>query len=200
LAARRLGRLAENHGERSVLVLCLAFKPILMFALLVIPRDPTIAFWCLAPAFALDQALNAGIEIANNGFMLKRSPRENRTMFIAAGTAFAGTIGGLTAILAGAVLGATTTWSFRWQGGTMVNFHVLFALSVVLRMSAAVLATKLESRTSTTAQIVLDLFNLRPPVEPAPIVRPALRLDTAHVESIRAVRPGLVGAKGRTAA
>ena len=73
-----------------------------MIGLLVCPADPTIAFWLLAPIFMIDAFLNAGITIANNGFMIKNSPRENRTMFIAAGTGFAGMVGGVASIAAGA--------------------------------------------------------------------------------------------------
>jgi hypothetical protein len=156
LLARRLGRLAESHGEGSVLVLCLAFKPVLMLALVAVPRDPHIAFLCLAPAFALDQVLNAGIEIANNGFMLKRSPRENRTMFIAAGTAFAGMAGGLTAIVAGAALSATSSWRLGWHGVTLTNFHALFALSVLLRIAAAFLATRLREKVPPAATLLIE--------------------------------------------
>jgi MFS family permease len=208
LAARRLGHLTECHGERAVLVLCLAFKPALMLGLLAVPRNPAIAFWCLAPAFALDQVLNAGIEIANNGFMLKRSPRENRTMFIAAGTAFAGTVGGLTAVAAGAVLGATTSWSIQWQGATLVNFHALFALSVVLRIAAALLATRLhDSQSIGPAQLIYDLLRLGASKPPRTASQPALRLDAAHVtmtgvgvESGPAARGGRRTASERNAA
>ena len=92
---------AERFGQRPVLILCTAFKSINMFGLLLCPADPTIAFYLLAPIFMIDAFLNAGIAIANNGFMIKNSPRENRTMFVAAGAGFAGIVGGAASIAAG---------------------------------------------------------------------------------------------------
>ena len=106
----RLGSLVEEVGNRPVLILCTAFKSINMIALVLIPRNPDQAFLLLIPVFIIDAILNAGIAIANNGFMLKNSPASNRTMFIAAGTAMAGLIGGITSIAAGAVLSAASGW------------------------------------------------------------------------------------------
>jgi hypothetical protein len=47
-----------------------------MIGLLFLPKDPTLAFWIMVPVFIIDSLLNAGIAIANNGFMLKNSPSE----------------------------------------------------------------------------------------------------------------------------
>jgi MFS family permease len=132
-----------------VLILCTAFKSINMIGLLACPAEPTIAFWVLAPVFMIDAFLNAGIAIANNGFMIKNSPRESRTMFVAAGTGFAGIVGGAASILAGATIAATADWSWSWSGTQYVNFHVLFAVSLVLRLVSAALATRIREPSST---------------------------------------------------
>ena len=105
-----------------MLVLCTAFKSINMIGLLLCPADPTIAFLVLAPMFMIDAFLNAGIAIANNGFMIKNSPRENRTMFIAAGTGFAGIVGGVASIVAGAGIAATMDWSWTPRGYRVCQF------------------------------------------------------------------------------
>lgn len=129
-----MGRLAERYGHRPLLVLCTVFKPLNMLVLLVLPQDPTLAFWLVTPAFMLDALLNAGIAIATNGFLLKNSPRQNRSMFIAAGTALAGMVGGLTAIVAGFVLASLAHWSLAWGPLQLTAFHVMFAASFLLRV------------------------------------------------------------------
>jgi MFS family permease len=144
----QLGQLAERFGQRPVLILCTAFKSLNMFGLLLCPADPTLAFWILAPIFMIDAFLNAGITIANNGFMIKNSPRANRTMFIAAGTGFAGVVGGVASIAAGAALAASDGWSFEFAGTQYVNFHVMFAVSCVLRLASGVLATRIREPSS----------------------------------------------------
>ena len=156
--SRRLGQWAEQFGQRPVLILCTAFKSLNMIALLFCPRDPTVAFWMLAPVFMFDAFLNAGISIANNGFMIKNSPQENRTMFIAAGTGFAGMVGGATSIIAGALIAASDQWSLNLGGMHLVNFHVLFAVSVVLRLVAAVIARRVrEPQSSGAREVVREL-------------------------------------------
>jgi len=140
LCSQKFGALVDAHGQRPVLILCTAFKSIVMISLLIVPRDPTWTFWLLIPPFMIDAFLNSGITIANNGFLLKNSPRENRTMFIAAGTAFAGLIGGITSIAAGAALAATRDWSLDWHGAQWINYHCAFGASLVLRLVSAALA------------------------------------------------------------
>lgn len=176
-----LGKWAERFGQRPVLVLCTAFKSINMLALLACPRDPTTAFWILAPVFMVDAFLNAGIAIANNGFMIKNSPRENRTMYIAAGTGFAGIIGGATSILAGFLLAASEDWTVQFGTWTIVNFHVLFAASVVLRLAAAVWARQVrEPACADTRFVVAQLIiETRQRLQLSRVVR-YWRRDAAH--------------------
>src|SRR5690606_10891568 len=125
---------------RPVLILCTAFKPLNMLSLLLCPSDPVTAFYVLAPLFMVDAVLNAGINIGSNGFMLKHTPQENRAMFVAAGTALAGTIGGVTAIAAGYALKQFGDASWSFGGYTFVGFHELFGLSLAFRLLGVHLA------------------------------------------------------------
>ncbi|HTM54718.1 MAG TPA: MFS transporter [Pirellulales bacterium] len=152
--SNQLGQLAERFGQRPVLILCTAFKSLNMLGLLLCPRDPQIAFAILAPIFMIDAFLNAGIAIANNGFMIKNSPRENRTMFIAAGTGFAGIVGGVASIVAGAAIACSDGWSWKTGATEYVNFHVLFAISFVLRLACAGLATRVREPNSAGTRVV----------------------------------------------
>ncbi len=161
--ASRLGHWAELYGNRPVLILCSAFKSANMIALILLPPDPTFAFRVLIPVFAFDAALNAGIMIANNGFMLKNSPAANRTMFIAAGTAVAGLVGGVTSVLTGLCLMVTDDWQSSWFGLSVVNFHVAFAVSVVCRLLAAFLAFGVrEPASKSTSHVLGQLIGATP--------------------------------------
>jgi MFS family permease len=158
LCSHRLGRWSDEYGARPVLVFCVTFKSINMIALLLVPHQPTVAFWILVPVFMMDQVLNAGILIANNGFMIKNSPTENRTMYIAASTAVAGMVGGVTSILAGWGLLQLDGFRVDWLGRTWCHFHVMFAVSVVLRWIAVVLVRRVrEPNSHHTALIYSDL-------------------------------------------
>lgn len=161
--SRRLGWLAETFGNRPVLVLCTALKSTNMIALLLVPAEPGVAFWLLAPIFMLDALLNAGIAIANNGFMLKNSPAENRTMYIAAGTAVAGIVGGLTSVVAGVVLSLTSSWEMTLGSAAFNHFHLLFAVSTILRWATSVFALRIhEPQSRGTDEVVTLLVGATP--------------------------------------
>lgn len=163
LVADSLGRASEEFGSRPVLIICTALKPTNMIMLLVVPTDPTIAFWLLVPVFLLDSALNAGIAIATNGFLLKNSPAVNRTMYIAAGTALAGMVGGAASVLAGAVLSSTSSWRADLGGVTVGGFHLVFGSSVVLRLLSVLFAMRIrEERSAGAPYVVTQLVGATP--------------------------------------
>lgn len=163
LCSHRLGRWADQYGARPVLVFCVAFKSLNMMALLLVPPQPQLAFALLVPVFMADQVLNCGILIANNGFMIKNSPAENRTMYIAASTALAGLVGGVTSLVAGWGLTQLADVRFEWFGRTWGHFHLLFALSAVLRWVAWGLVHALrEPHAQRTAHIFGELMGALP--------------------------------------
>lgn len=167
-----VGHFADTYGNRPLLVLCTAFKSINMLALLLVPPEPSIAFWLLIPVLMVDAMLNAGIENANKGFMLLNSPSEHRTMFIAAGTALAGMIGCITAIVAGAVLTAMNDFRCElhtpWGLVFINNFHLLFGFSFLMRLLAVELARWVrEPGAVLTRSALLAVCGLRLKSDPA---------------------------------
>lgn len=154
----RLGRLAEDYGNRPILIICTALKSINMIALLLVPQNDVIAFAILAPVFMLDALLNAGIAIASNGFMLKNSPAENRTMYIAAGTAIAGMVGGLTSILAGGAMMLIDTSRPVLFGRAVTGFEVLFAASLIFRLLSLGYARRIQEPHETSTIHVATLL------------------------------------------
>jgi len=199
LLSKQLGHWAEHFGQRPVLILCTAFKSLNMAGLLLCPADPTIAFVVLAPIFMIDAFLNAGIAIANNGFMIKNSPRENRTMFIAAGTGFAGMVGGAASIFAGAMIAISDQWSCTVAGATFVNFHVLFGISMILRLVSALLATRVSEPASAAPSVLAGelLWATRVRFQWLGTVITRRRTERATVETVTLTWPGSVPAEER---
>lgn len=168
LVAGKWGYLCETFGHRPVLELCTMFKTINMLALLCLPSDPTLAFWILVPVFMVDQMLNSGITIASSGYMLKHSPNENRTMYLAAGTAVAGMIGGLTGIGCGAILDSLHGLTWVAGGWTLTGFHLLFLVSTGFRLGAIALARQIhEPDAQSIGTLVWHLASGAVPPAPA---------------------------------
>jgi hypothetical protein len=116
--------------------MCVALKSSILLSLLLVTHSPSIAFWVLAPFFMLDAVLNAGILIANNGFMIKNSPTENRTMYIAATQAVAGVVGGVTSIAAGWFLQSIAGRQWSLAGWVLSHYQIMFLASIALRWAA----------------------------------------------------------------
>jgi MFS family permease len=154
LTAASLGRFAERHGNKPLLTYCTLFKPLNMIVLLLAPRDPNMAFLFLAPAFMVDHALNIGIQIGQEGFLLKQSPSRNRAMFIASGMALAGLVGCVTSVGCGAVLSSLQGWTTDIAGFSMNGFHVLFWASGVMRFATVRLVSRIEEPTAADHRIL----------------------------------------------
>lgn len=150
--SRWLGRVAEDYGNRPVLIACVWLKSTNMIGLLLTPSDRDAAFLLLILVFMLDAVLNTGIAIATNGFLLKHSPAANRTMYIASGTALAGLIGGLTSVAAGAVLAVLQSGAVPGDSHPAEAYRVLFWASLVMRLASAIV-----------------VFRVREPAAPLPL-------------------------------
>ena len=154
LAAGSLGRFAERFGNKPLLVFCTAIKPINMLSLLLCPRSPEIALAILTPAFMLDAALNVGIQIGQDGFLIKQSPARNRAMFIASGMAVAGLVGCLTSVLCGAFLTSVKGWSTDVAGFSVNGFHMLFWFSAAMRLATLRWVCRIEEPAAADHRII----------------------------------------------
>ncbi len=160
--AGKIGHLAERFGHKPILVMCTALKSTNMIALVLVPLEPTIAFYVLIPVFIIDSILNAGFVVATNGFMLTRSPSGNRTMFIASGTAVAGLVGGVTSIGCGALLHAFPNHTV-FAGQSLSGYEVLFLVSTLLRFASVLLVIRIkEPEAHGTRFVVSQLIGASP--------------------------------------
>ncbi|MBM4005105.1 MAG: MFS transporter [Planctomycetes bacterium] len=156
MVSDRVGAIADRFGHRPLLIGCTALKSLNMLAMLCTPANPTWAFWFLVPVLMMDAQLNAGINIANQGYLLKYSPSEGRAMFIASGTALAGMVGGVTAILAGYLLTRWSEWSPSIGGYPISGYSMAFALSAGMRLAALGLARRVQEPESHGTRVVLQ--------------------------------------------
>lgn len=163
LLSGRVGQLVERHGHRPLLIISTSLKPLNMVALLAIPFISLPPLWILIPVFTFDALLNAGIIVATNGFLIKKSPQENRAMYLATGAAMAGIVGGLTSILSGVLLMAIESWTVTWAGVVIGGFHCMFAISLILRLMGIGLARLVhEPDSCDTRYVISELVGATP--------------------------------------
>jgi MFS family permease len=155
ICSARIGGMVERFGHRPILILCTLLKSSNMAALILVPNDPQFTFWVLVPVFILDSILNAGFVVSTNGFMLTKSPAGNRTMYIAAGTALAGLIGGITSIVCGGLLTYATVDSVVF-GVPLSSYRMLFAVSILLRMASLLLVIRIREPDAHGARHVVS--------------------------------------------
>jgi MFS family permease len=173
LASGFWGRIADRHGQRPVIRLCVVLKPVIVIVFCLL--TPANVRWLLPLVFFPDGMLNSGYTIATNGYMLSLAPRENRSAFIAAITGLSGVCGGVSTMVAGAVLGVTAGWSVDLFGRTLNHYHLLFAASLAMRVVCIRLARIIRepgsSRSIELVNAVLDDWSSLVPRFPVGLYR-----------------------------
>ncbi len=161
VVARRFGTLADRHGQRPLLLSVVGLKPaICLVFLLATPRN---AFWFIGISFFFDSMLNTGYALASNGYLLRIAPRQNRSMFVAAGSAFAGIAGGIGGIAGGTLLACTETFHWHAFNRDWNHYHIVFAVSFILRALCIPIAAAIREPKSTPhLEFVLNLTGLWP--------------------------------------
>ena len=160
-AANHWGRIADRHGHKPVLAICMFFKPVIVAVFLIMTSSS--ALWILPVAFLIDGVWNAGIVVAANGYMMKIAPRQNRSMFIAAILGLSGICGGVGAIAGGSFLEVFSNFSFTALGRNWNNYHLLFLVAFFMRAGCAVLVHWVrEPKSSKPVHVLSDLLGVWP--------------------------------------
>ena len=155
------GKLADKHGHKPVFVVCLALKSVYLFGFMA-STSSHVAYYVLPGVLLLDGALNGGLLVATNGYQMKRSPRENRPMFIAAATGLCGIGGGIATALTGWGLHQIEGWSVVWYGFLITPYHLVFAASIVMRWGCVPMALVIhEPESSHPRALLSDMWSMR---------------------------------------
>ena len=133
---RPWGSLIDRFGSRPVIVMCassISFIPLIWW----IPRQDLL--WILAFEGIYSGFLWAGFNLAAFNVPIANSPKRNRTIYLAIFSVVTG-----IAFFAASLMGGwlAERWSdIHWQLGpqTVVNYHLLFAISSGLRLLSALL-------------------------------------------------------------
>jgi hypothetical protein len=145
MSSRFWGLLCDTYGFRPVLQLLVAGKAATPLFFMLTPRNPEFGVPFLASMHFLDGVLNAGVVLACQGVLLKNTPRQNRSMYIAASNFLSI---GIAATIAPIAAGALIEWINQFPAPSigpykMTGYFVVFGLSLLLRTGAVALVSRL---------------------------------------------------------
>lgn len=162
-AARFWGLVCDTYGARPTLQLLTVGKILPPFVFLVVPHEPAIAVPVLTSFMFCDGVMNAGMLLATQSVLLKATPRENRTMYIAASSFLSvGIMAAAGAIFAGYLVDfLKPILDYQWGCFALTGFHGAFALSVVVRASSLLLVSRMEEPGSLSVREVLSQLRAR---------------------------------------
>ncbi len=153
LTSSMWGRLTDRYGHRPVLKVCVAYKPVLFLGFLFITPENVV--WLLPLLLLPDGMVNGGYTLAIQGYMLTMSPQRNRSMFIAAQTGLAGICGGLSMMVAGALLESTKSLHVNVFGMSWGHYHLIFFICMALRMASLWFAQRIHEPGAVRARVLL---------------------------------------------
>jgi MFS family permease len=166
------GLVCDTYGYRPVLQMLTFGKFLTPLHFLLAPPEPAWAIPYLMVMLFIDGVLNAGVQLANQGVLLKATPRRNRTMYIAATNFLSiGLMAGIAPILAGGAIDRLNeTVSVTWWIYTFTGYHIIFAISSVLRGMACILASRIHEPSNVSLRTVLQQLSSAHPLRTTQLV------------------------------
>ncbi|MBN1917398.1 MAG: MFS transporter [Verrucomicrobia bacterium] len=135
LSGKWSGKLVDRLGTKPVLYwahIAWALLPVFWFA-----ASPATALVVLGISSAQAGVACTAAATAANKLITRVPPPQLCPMYTAVSTSLGSMAAGLGALGAGSLLGALGDWHVTTSAGTFGGFHVLFAISLVLRLAAA---------------------------------------------------------------
>ncbi len=149
------GKLIDRFGSRSVLALSalgIAFIPMIWW----LPRPGFI--WILGFEAMYTGVLWAGFNLAAFNMPIAASPAKERASYLAAFSVISGLAFFTASILGGLISESLSGFSFRLGPQTIINYHVLFAISSFLRFIAVLTLLRYKGPTEKGVPILINFM------------------------------------------
>ncbi len=154
------GSVIDRFGSKPVMQFCaLGIAPIPLLYIFTTPQN----FWLIWLDLVFTGIFWSGFNLAILNLLLHCLPTEGRTGFLALQGALTGlvTFGAMT--LGGFLAQQLAKVTFNWGGFLMVNYQILFIVTLVLRTLALPLVNRLEEPGAKTMQVlVASMFHFIP--------------------------------------
>lgn len=152
---RPWGILIDRFGSKPVIAFC-AFGIAVIPLLWWVPRADSL--WILAFEAVYSGALWTGFNLAAFNIPIANSPRKHRTVYVAIFSVVTGLAFFASSLLGGAVAHWLVPIQWHWGPQTVVNYHLIFALSAVLRLAAAFLFLRFHEPKETRVPVMIQFM------------------------------------------
>lgn len=158
LMMRIWGPISDSLGNRPIIVVSTWVLVAVPIVWVIAPRhNATLA---LVIAFALSGAFMAGASLSQFNILIKLSPREGRSAYLALFAAMTGIPGAVAPVVGGALAGVFSHLHLTAFGYHLTSLHMIFLLSGLVQATALVFLIGLhEPEASRTMAVVMRLKN-----------------------------------------
>jgi len=152
---RPWGALIDRFGCKPVITFC-AFGIAFIPSIWVFLRPDFL--WILIPEVIFSAIMWAGFNLGAFNMPIAASPRNHRTIYLAVFAVVTGLAFFVASLIGGAI--AESISDLHWQIGpqTIVNYHVLFVLSTVLRLLTAFLVMSFHEPKETRLPVLMQFI------------------------------------------
>lgn len=184
-----LGLIIDKVGNKPIMLISLfpiSFHP---FIYLFVSPDNYIYF--LVPLFLTLGIFWAGISIASTNLLLGLSPARERSMFVAVFYSLVGIFASLAPLISGKLVHWAEGISFPFWGHELINLHLIFALSALLRLFSLHFFFRIKEEGALSVGVVArEIAAVRPfRFIPALFFLRSVR-EERRIEALKALREG----------
>lgn len=158
------GYLSDRFGNKPLLALgvCGTFT-LPLYWVIVNPSKPSLMF-ALLTLLNLTGGLSwAGVNLTQFNLLISMAPSQKTPIYVATMSAITGLTGGLAPLVGSLVMSGLAGWSGKFLGIHWLNFHVVFFISAILRLSGLLFLRKVEdSRAASTKEVLQQLRRANP--------------------------------------
>ncbi len=158
------GYLSDRFGNKPLLALgvCGTFT-LPLFWVVVNPTKPGLMFALLTLLNLLGGLSWAGVTLTQFNLLISMSPSQKTPIYVATMSAITGLTGGLAPLVGSLIMSGLTGWTGHFLGIDWLNFHVVFFISAMLRLTGLLFLRKVEDgRAASTKEVLHQLRRANP--------------------------------------
>jgi MFS family permease len=152
------GPISDKLGNKPVVIVSSVMLIVIPFFWII--ATPDIYYMPILIAHILSGAFMAGAGLSNFNMLIKLSPQEGRSIYLALYAAITGLVGAFAPIIGGNLTKTLQDFSFVIGSYSITNLHLIFMISSMLLIISLLLVFRIqEPESATPVAVVMQLRN-----------------------------------------